>query len=132
MSNLKYHIKNAVIRKAQLGYQRDGAFLGFYIQLDYGGSGQGFTGWAMDQPIKGGKNYPFGNMNLSRRPQQEFAEAVGLMLKALEVDWFNQLTGMVVRVKRTGDEKDWNGTVFAIGHPLKDKWFDVRDIGLEI
>lgn len=94
-------IKNAVIQHVSLGFEGHG-ILSSFITVNYGGSGQGFGGYAF-----GGEYTDYW---------------VRGVLKALEVEDWSKLNGTSVRVKVDGDGH-FNGKIVAIGHIIKDKWF---------
>lgn len=91
-------IKNAVITGVRLGFE-DHGLLTAWLDLDYGGSCQGFGGWSLGAR---GENYC-----------GEFIK--GCLTAVGEREW-SDLVGKTIRVKCT--------TVHAIGHIIKDKWFD--------
>ena len=93
-------ITNARIKSTSLEIERDN--LTFWIWLDYGDmSGQGFGGYKIDG--------------------EYCAKVVRGILTTLEIDRWEQLPGMHVRAM--SDDGD---TVMAIGHFIKDRWFDIR------
>lgn len=91
--------KNAVIRSVRLGgYDGFGSMLTAYVDLEYGGSGQSFGGYALGGPFT-----------------HVFIMGV---LEALEADGWEKLVGMSCRV-----DADYS-KVHRIGHYLKNRWFD--------
>ncbi len=82
-----------------------------YIYLDYGGSGQGFGGWAFDDPVdKGTTNF--------RRVGTAFGiDFIMQLLKAVGAKKWEDLLGMYVRVDAS------HSKVSRIGHIIKDTWF---------
>ncbi len=94
-------IKNAIIESVSLGFEGHG-ILSSNITLDYGGSGQGFGGYAF-----GGEYTDYW---------------VRGVLEALEVEEWSKLKGTSIRVKIDGDG-EFDGRIIAIGHIIKDKWF---------
>lgn len=100
-------IKNAVITSAKLSFAERG-ILEAWIHLDYGGSGQGFGGYALYLP----QSYS----------HHEMESVCGHFLyRTMQVagveDWSN-LVGRTIRVKSD------HSSVQAIGHIVKDDWFD--------
>jgi len=89
-------IKNAKITGTELGGNERGP--SFWVYVDYGGAGQGFGGYSL-----GGTFTHY---------------VITGILEALEVDSWEKLKGTPVRVKASHDK------VQAIGHYLKDQWFD--------
>lgn len=104
-------IKNAKIVGTTLGNEDHGIFV-LSIHLDYGGSGQSFGNFCLDEPIK--KNGKF----VGRFGTAVGMDAIMRILEVLGVDSWEQLPGTVLRV-----ESDF-GRVYRIGHFMKDKWFD--------
>lgn len=96
-------IKNAIIRSAHFDTERG---LSAWINLDYGGSGQGFGGWML-----GGKKGWEKEANYAGR-------FISRVLEVADVDDWGKLPGKTIRVKA-----DWN-KVHAIGHIVKDDWFN--------
>jgi hypothetical protein len=98
-------IKNAKIRYTRLEIE-DHGILTYWIGLDYGGSGQGFGGFALD----GGNPKKF----VSCRWIRELLETVG-------VNRWEDLVGTPIRV----EGEAW-GPVSKIGHFMEDRWFDQK------
>lgn len=91
--------RNAIIESTKLGDDDRGP--SFWLYLDYGGSGQGFGGYAL-----GGKFTHYVLMGV---------------LSIAGVDKWEDLKGKPVRVRAT------NVKVHEIGHYLEDKWFNPDD-----
>lgn len=101
---------NAVINSASLGIG-DHGILSSFITLDYGGSGQGFGGYALFSPEWDGHE----------RQESDKANYAGHWVwRVLEIadvkDW-KDLAGRTVRVRQEHKK------VHAIGHIIKDDWF---------
>ena len=100
--------KNAIITSARITND-DHGILSAWLHLDYGGSGQGFGGYALYLP----KSFEHHN--------DGFPFCGHFIWRVLEVagvsDW-SDLAGKTIRVKAD------NGKVKAIGHIVKDDWFD--------
>jgi len=108
-------IRNAKISKTTLGIEDHGIFSA-WLHLDYGGSGQGFGGYALD-----GK--PAERSATSRRQGTAFGcDFITEILRTLEVDVWEKLPGTFCRVDAD------QGAVHRIGHPLKEQWFDPRQL----
>lgn len=100
-------IKNAVITSTQLGHE-DHGILTCFLNLDYGGVGQGFGGYGLDRYCK--------------ETERRLGTAYGLafimrILDVLEVANWENLTGEHCRVDAE------HSKIHGIGHILKDKWF---------
>jgi len=101
-------IKNAVIESAVIDIA-DRGFLTVWVHLDYGGSGQGFGGYALYLP----KSWT--HHRLREGAAGHFLYRV---MEIAGVGKWDQLKGKTVRVKIV------NGLVSAIGHIVKNDWFD--------
>ncbi len=99
-------IKNAVIESATLSFE-DRGFLDCSLTLDYGGSGQGFGGYALYLP-KSWKHHDL--KSLAGHFIFRVMEVAGV------VNW-DQLKGRTIRVKAE------HSKIHAIGHIVKDDWF---------
>ena len=106
---------NATITSATIGLDR-GTLLSAWLNLDYGGTCQGFGGYCFDTPIKD-KDGKF----IRREGVAWGAEYIRRVLEVVGVERWDQLEGRNIRVLR---EDGWQGKVKAIGHIIKDKWFD--------
>lgn len=100
-------IKNAVIEYAKFDTERG---LSAWIGLDYGGSCQGFGGYLLYVPKSWGSYSP---------AQANYAgHFIHRVLEIAGVDDWANLKGRTVRVKCE------HSKVHAIGHIIKDDWFD--------
>ena len=100
-------IKNAVIKSATLTIA-DHGLLSAYLNLDYGGSGQGFGGYCLYLP----KSFTHHNM---------MSVAGHFIFRCMEiagVERWEDLPGKTIRVKG-----GWSN-IDAIGHIVKDDWFN--------
>src|ERR1044072_8668925 len=101
-------IKNAIITDTTLDIG-DRGFLQAWISLDYGDSGQGFGGHVLYLPK-------------SFRHHNGQSNIAGLFIfrcmQIAGVEKWDQLVGKTIRVKCE------HSTVHAIGHIVKDDWFD--------
>jgi len=101
--------QNAVITSARLTKSEKG-ILSMWLMLDYGGSAQGFGGYVLYIP----QDYKFHNIH-------GFAgHWIWRCLEIAGVEDFSELTGRTVRVRL---DKSY-GKIIAIGHIIKDDWFD--------
>lgn len=99
--------KNAIIKSARIT-TADHGLLSAWLDLDYGGSGQGFGGYALYLPS-------------SFRHHEKSASYAGHFIwRVMEVagvsEW-SQLPGRTIRVRAE------HSSVHAIGHIVKDEWF---------
>lgn len=104
-------IKNAKITGVSLGYEDHGVFT-CNLTLDYGGGGQSFGGYTLDEPKR--KNGKF----LGRFGTAYGMEFLIRILKVVGVETWEDLKGKSVRVDASWDK------VHRIGNYLRDEWFD--------
>ena len=100
-------IQNAIIKAVTLSTDDHGC-LSSWITLDYGGSGQGFGGYALYRP----KNC------IHHALQSVAGHFIWRVMEIAGVTNWNELEGKTIRAKcsHTG--------VSAIGHIVKDDWFN--------
>lgn len=108
MSDLE--IKNAVIKSAVLDIVDRGLLQG-WLHLDYGGSGQGFGGWALYLPAS------FSHHKL----MSPAGHWITRVMQVAGVGKWSELPGKTIRVLAN------NSMVSAIGHIVKDDWFCPHD-----
>ena len=100
-------ICNAIIQKTTLTNDEHGC-LGAWLFLDYGGSGQGFGGWSLYLP----QSFAYHKLE---------SVAGHFLYRVLEIagviKW-EDLIGRTIRVKCS------HSKVHAIGHIVKDDWFE--------
>ncbi len=103
--------RNAVIKNARISLN-DRDLLDCMLELDYGGSGQCFGGYTLHL----GPGYAHHNKSkLGPNYAGVFIERV---LRMAGVDGWHQLPGRTVRVRHE------HSKVHAIGHIVKDEWFN--------
>jgi hypothetical protein len=99
---------NAVITSATITND-DHGLLSAWISLDYGGSGQSFGGYALYLPKS------FRHHKVDSGYAGHF---IWRVMEVADVSEWSKLKGKTVRVKRE------HSKVHAIGHIVKDDWFD--------
>lgn len=103
--------KNAVITGATIT-NADHGLLSAWVYLDYGGSGQGFGGYALYLP-DGFEHKDEGN---------NFAgHFIWRVMEVAGVNEWGKLEGKTVRVRSE------HSHVHAIGHIVKDDWFNPKE-----
>lgn len=103
---MNIEIKNAVIESVSLS-SGDRGFLDCWLNLDYGGSGQGFGGYALYLP----KSWTH------HRLESVAGHFLFRVMEVAGVDNWDALKGRTIRVKCE------HSKVHAIGHIIKDDWF---------
>lgn len=100
-------IKNAIIERTMLGKEDHGIMTAF-LYLNFGGAGQGFGGYALDEF----------NQLLNKRVGMAYGMKFLIrILEVLEVEKWESLPGQHLRV-----DAEW-GRIHGIGHILKNNWF---------
>ena len=103
-------LRNAVIESARISND-DHNLLSAWLSLDYGGSGQGFGGYTLYLPIS------FAHHRQSMRAN--FAgHFIWRVMEIAGVTEWSKLPGKTIRAKCE------HSKVHAIGHIVKDDWFD--------
>lgn len=104
-------IKNAIIEKAEIT-TGDRGLLDAWLTLDYGGTGQGFGGYALYLP-----------KSFSHHTLESVAgHHIFRIMQIADVSDWSKLKGKSIRV-RTDSESSFGGMIEAIGHITKDDWF---------
>jgi len=110
MADTILEIRNAIIKAAPID-MGDRGLLQAWLHLDYGGSGQGFGGYALYLP----KSYS----------NHELMSVAGhFLFRCMEiasVEEWAKLPGKAIRVRAS------HSKVYAIGHITKDDWFCPSD-----
>lgn len=100
--------KNAVIKSAVIS-AADHGVLTAWLHLDYGGSGQGFGGYALYLP-ESFRHHSKGSM--------QAGHFIWRVMEIAGVDDWARLAGKTIRVRAS------HSGVEAIGHIVKDDWFE--------
>lgn len=111
-------IENGKIKSTGLGPSaNDGRGFGAWLHIEFNGSGQGFGGYALDTYLEKQDRRD----NYDRVGTAWGMEYIRRLLDTLEVGTWEELPDTHVRVRRTTD--GWGGSIEAIGHIMKDQWF---------
>ena len=102
-------ITNAIIKSARIT-NGDHGLLSAWLNLDYGGSGQGFGGYCLYVPKKKG----------SADKGNYCGHFIWRVLEMTDVTEWDKLVGKTIRVKAS------HRGIEAIGHILEDKWFNPK------
>ncbi len=105
---MKEAICNGIIKSTWLGFEDHGMYT-FFLDIDYGGSGQGFGGYGLNDRLAG--------MTVRR------------ILEVLETERWEHLPHTPVRIKR--EHEGFGAKAIAIGHLLNDQWFELKEIEVE-
>ncbi len=112
MEEEEVEIKNALITDTMLGVDKDHGIFTCWLYLDYGGSGQGFGGYALDVYD------PTSQKRVSCALGMDFLSHV---LEIVGVSKWEDLKGKHLRVKASRSK-------YGIGHILNEKWFYPKDL----
>lgn len=105
------HIQNAVIEDVSLDMGGRG-LLTAWLYLDYGGVSQGFGGYALYLP----KSYS------NHQMLSHAGHFIYRCLQVAGVERWQDLKGKTIRVK--SDKEGLGSRILAIGHIIKDDWFN--------
>jgi hypothetical protein len=104
-------IKNAIIESADIN-DGDRGLLTAWLNLSYGGSGQGFGGHVLYLP----KSY-------SHHEVKSFAgHFIWRCMEIAGVSSWDKMKGKAIRVE-TDSANEYGGIIIGIGHITKDDWF---------
>lgn len=106
--------ENGKVRSTSLGWSGGAPCLTAWLHLEFDGSGQGFGGYAHDEPLRDTRGE-----FLRREGSAWGMEWISRVLSTLEVEAWEQLPGTIVRVRRESPL----GSIVSIGHAYKDRWF---------
>ncbi len=104
-------IRNAIIKGARINDAERG-LLTAWLDLDYGGTCQGFGGFTLYLP----KNYSHHSI---MSPAGHF---IWRCMEIADVSSWDKIVGKTIRVKL--DKPGFGGSIIAIGHIVKDDWFN--------
>lgn len=104
------YICNAIIENATITND-DHGLLTAWLTLNYGGSGQGFGGYALYLPKE---------LEDSKNGIPCCGHFIWRVMEIAEVSTWATLKGKAIRVRQ---DKEW-GKIEAIGHIVKDDWFN--------
>ncbi len=107
------HEQNAIIKSAKITAE-DHGMLTVWLELDYGGCFQGFGGYNLHS-ISG--DFKQCRANVCGHFVWRVMEVAGVY------DW-SDVAGKCVRVRREDD--NFSAKVLAIGHIIKDDWFNPK------
>lgn len=102
--------RNAIITRVSLEHDDHGILVG-WVYLDYGGAQQGFGGYELYRPI---------GFNGFERQVNSAGHFIWRVMEVVGVFRWEELAGKCVRVKAR------NEGIEAIGHIVKDDWFEPR------
>jgi len=112
-------IENATIKSAKL--QIDHGCLSLWLMMEFNGGGQGFGGYALDEPLRDDDG------KFIRRQGTAYGlEWILRLMNLFRVDDFSELVGQSCRI----DKEDHSGPIKRVGHFIKDEWFDPEDISV--
>lgn len=110
MMEPQIEIQNAVIESVRITIER-GFILDSWLMLDYGGAGQGFGGWGLY----------LGKTATHHKVESVAGHFIYRCMEIAGVESWAEMKGRTIRAKTTGG---WGGKIIAIGHIIKDDWFN--------
>ena len=105
---------NVQISSTTLGME-DHGFMTFWLNMIWEGSGQGFGGYCIGEASDKNKNVMHTGFKCG-------IECIRKILETVGVSSWEKLPGKYVRIQTRGH----NGKIFAIGHIINDKWFNIE------
>lgn len=109
-------VTNVRITNTSLGMRGGAPCMTCYLTLEWPGAGQGFGGYAMDEPVKRKGRF------IRRRGTAFGMEFIARILEAIGVECWEDLKGKYCRIKHD-DLCSASSKIYAIGHIVDDKWF---------
>jgi hypothetical protein len=111
-------VENGMIESTSLGWGGGAPCLTVFLHLTFDGTGQGFGGYAHDEPVRDAAG-----KFLRREGTAWGMEWISRVLQTLEVQTWEKLPGTIIRVRRERPGS-FGGPIVAIGHAYKDRWFE--------
>jgi hypothetical protein len=104
--------RNAIVKDARI--RTDDGFLTIWLDLDYGGTGQGFGGYSLYLPSSFGHHKQSTSYNFA-------GHFIWRVMEICDVTEWSGVIGSTIRVRQE------HSGVQAIGHIVKDDWFSPGD-----
>jgi len=104
-------IENAKITSTMLGIEDHGV-LTFFLYLDFGGTGQGFGGYCLDQ---------YDPVSDKRRSSPKSMDLISLIIKTVGVESWENLPGKYIKVKHDRNK------VYGICGIVSNEWMMIED-----
>ena len=109
-------IENAKITSTKLGQEHGCLTADIFVEGN--GWGCAFGGYCLDHWCA----------DVGEHSSSDGYGAITELMKTLEVESWEELTGKYVRVESEG----WGGKILRIGHLMKDKWFSFKEYFEEV
>lgn len=116
-------ITNALIKSTMLGPEDHGLFT-CYLYLEFPPGGQGFGGYCFDAPDPALVRAGAAECRVGTAYGMQFIMEI---LRTVGVGSWEKLPGTYIRVRH--DSEGWNSPIAAIGHIIKDVWFEPAALG---
>jgi len=106
-------ITNGIIESATITNDEHG-ILSAWVFVDYGGSGQGFGGYVLYLPK---------DFSHSTNQRNYAGHFIWRVMEAAGVSEWSKLKGRAIRIEKNAE---YSGPIIAIGHIIKDVWFNPK------